>query len=51
MGSDKPGAMGLEWWQLWLVRVKSSNSRERAVRQAEKAWDAAPRDYRDPSLS
>lgn len=41
MGSDKPGTMGLEWWQFWLVRVKSS-TKERAVRQAEKAWDAAP---------
>ena len=29
-GADKPGTTGLEWWQLWLVRVKSNNSRERA---------------------
>lgn len=51
MGSDKPGTMGLEWWQFWLVRVKSSNSRSVQSGRLRKAWDAAPRDYRDPSLS
>lgn len=50
MRSDKPGTMGLSGGSSGWSELNPAIQGRRAVRQAEKAWDAAPRDYRDPSL-